>query len=59
MTGRTPMRLEAAGYMASNQQGYLADVRRTLEKVGLGNEFTYHGELDRAGKLAFLRTLDA
>src|SRR5204863_207634 len=27
-TGRAPMRLEAAGYMASNQAAYLGDVRR-------------------------------
>jgi glycosyltransferase involved in cell wall biosynthesis len=52
-----PMRLEAAGYMAAAQAPYLAQVRRTLANAGLDSEFTYHGELDRAGKLAFLQTL--
>jgi glycosyltransferase involved in cell wall biosynthesis len=58
MTTAAPMRFEAAGYMAPNHAGYLADVRRTLDQAGLAGEFTYRGELDRAGKLAFLRGLD-
>ena len=37
---------------------YLAQARRTLEDAGLGGEFHYDGELDRAGKLRFLRNLD-
>jgi glycosyltransferase involved in cell wall biosynthesis len=54
----TPMRLEAAGYMSGAQEPYLRQVRRRLENAGLGAEFTYHGAVDRDGKLAFLRTLD-
>jgi glycosyltransferase involved in cell wall biosynthesis len=57
-TGAAPMALEAAGYLAPAQQGYLDDVRRTLETAGLGGEFTYRGAVDRDAKLAFLRTLD-
>ena len=57
-TGRTPIRLEAAGYLARANQSYLDGVRRTLERVGLAHEFSYHGEVDRDGKLAFLRELD-
>jgi glycosyltransferase involved in cell wall biosynthesis len=53
-----PMRLEAAGYLAGAQAPYLEKVQRTLAGAGLGSEFTYHGAVDRAGKLAFLRTLD-
>jgi glycosyltransferase involved in cell wall biosynthesis len=53
-----PARLEAAGYLASTHRGSLDDVRRVLEAAGLGGEFRYHGELDRAGKLSFLRGLD-
>lgn len=53
-----PMRLEAAGYLARDGRPYLASVRRTLDEAGLGAEFTYHGEVDRNGKLAFLRGLD-
>ena len=52
------MRLEAAGHLASTNAAYLDDVRRTLDRAGLGGEFAYRGELDRPGKLAFLRDLD-
>ena len=53
-----PMRLDAAGYMAPAQAPYLDRVRQTLDAAGLGAEFTYHGAVDRAGKVAFLRNLD-
>jgi glycosyltransferase involved in cell wall biosynthesis len=53
-----PARLEAAGYLASTHVPYLDSVRTSLETAGLGREFTYHGELDRARKLAFLQQLD-
>ena len=57
-TGRAPIRLEAAGYLARAHRPYLASVRRTLERADLAHEFVYHGEVDREGKLAFLRGLD-
>ena len=57
-TGPAPIRFDAAGHLASNNTPYLNDVRRTLDRAGLGGEFVYRGELDRAGKLAFLRDLD-
>jgi glycosyltransferase involved in cell wall biosynthesis len=57
-TGQAPIRLEAAGHLASTHTAYLNDVRRTLDRAGLSGEFAYRGELDRAGKLAFLRDLD-
>jgi len=57
-TGHAPIRLEAAGYMARSSQEYLDRVRQTLEQAGLAGEFTYRGEIDRAGKLAFLAGLD-
>ena len=53
-----PMRLEAAGYMAPAQAGYLRQVRRRLERAGIEGEFTYHGQVDRDGKVAFLGSLD-
>jgi glycosyltransferase involved in cell wall biosynthesis len=56
--GGARIRLEAAGYMAPSQAGYLDDVRRMLDAAGLGGEFTYRGVVDRAGKLAFLQGLD-
>jgi glycosyltransferase involved in cell wall biosynthesis len=57
-TGDAPVRLEAAGYLAAAQKGYLAGVERSLERAGLARKFFYRGALDRAGKIDFLRTLD-
>jgi glycosyltransferase involved in cell wall biosynthesis len=57
-TSDAPARLEAAGYLAHAHAGYLEEVRRDLDAAGLGGEFTYHGAVDRDGKLAFLRSLD-
>lgn len=53
-----PMRLEAAGYIAPAQAPYLEEIRKGLADAGLAGEFTYHGSVDRDGKLAFLRSLD-
>lgn len=57
-TAATPMRLEVAGFLPRANQPYLDTARRTLEAAGCGQEFSYRGELDRAGKIAFLRQLD-
>jgi glycosyltransferase involved in cell wall biosynthesis len=57
-TGPVRARLEAAGYLAPSQEKYLADVRSSLNAAGFGQEFTYHGAIDRAAKVAFLRTLN-
>jgi glycosyltransferase involved in cell wall biosynthesis len=51
-------RLEVAGYMAADCKQYLADIQRRLKEPGLAGEFRYHGVLDRAEKIAFLRKLD-
>ena len=53
-----PARLEVAGYMAPDQRPYFEGARDVLVKAGLQNEMTYRGEIDRAGKRAFLRELD-
>jgi glycosyltransferase involved in cell wall biosynthesis len=61
LRGRMPAarcRLEAAGYLSPAHAPYLRQVRRVMHGAGLGGEFAYHGELDRPGKLAFLRALD-
>src|SRR5439155_14321149 len=52
-----PIRLEAAGYLSPAHARYLEEVRSDLQKARLDWEFTYHGALDREGKLAFLRSL--
>jgi glycosyltransferase involved in cell wall biosynthesis len=51
-------RFEVAGYMAPDCKPYLADIQRRLTDAGLANEFHYHGVLDRAEKISFLRKLD-
>jgi glycosyltransferase involved in cell wall biosynthesis len=59
--GRAPQataRLEAAGYMSTAQDAYLREVRGILDRAGLAREFAYRGAVDRAGKLAFLDSLD-
>jgi len=56
--GGAPARLAAAGYMAPEHRGYLERVEATLAGAGLAAEFRYHGTLDRAEKMAFLRSLD-
>jgi glycosyltransferase involved in cell wall biosynthesis len=57
-TAGAQVRLEAAGYLSRAHEPYLDEVRRRLDRAGLAGEFTYHGAVDRAGKLAFLRSLD-
>lgn len=57
-TGTAPAQLKAAGYHAPGLSPYLDEVRRTLAQAGLGHEFFDAGELDRQGKLDFLRRLD-
>jgi glycosyltransferase involved in cell wall biosynthesis len=52
-------RLEVAGYLAPEHREYLYGIRRRLEGWGLAGEFQYRGVLDRAGKLAFFRCVDA
>jgi glycosyltransferase involved in cell wall biosynthesis len=52
------VRLAAAGYIAPAHRAYLWDVQRNLERAGFGGEFSYEGTVDRAGKIAFLRSLD-
>ena len=51
-------RLEAAGYMAADCKPYLEKIQKHLKDAGLDGEFQYHGVIDRAEKIAFLRRLD-
>jgi glycosyltransferase involved in cell wall biosynthesis len=61
-TGSVPgarrITLDVAGYIARAQSSYLEGVKRQMASAGLADEFTYHGTVDRNGKLAFLQTLD-
>jgi glycosyltransferase involved in cell wall biosynthesis len=58
LPGDAKVRLEAAGYIGRAHASYLDGVTRAIASAGLAGEFTYHGAVDRDGKLAFLRTLD-
>jgi glycosyltransferase involved in cell wall biosynthesis len=51
-------RLEAAGWMGTEHRPYLTGIKAKLAERGLAHEFRYHGVVDRAGKIAFLQSLD-
>jgi glycosyltransferase involved in cell wall biosynthesis len=54
----TSSALEVAGYLAPEHRAYLHRVERLMKNAGLAHEFHYRGELDRAGKTEFLRSLN-
>ncbi|HEV8367400.1 MAG TPA: glycosyltransferase family 4 protein [Pyrinomonadaceae bacterium] len=54
----TEARLEVAGYLAPEHRRYLEAIVRELKECGLGEEFTYHGVLNREQKISFLQSLD-
>ncbi|HEV3485074.1 MAG TPA: glycosyltransferase family 4 protein, partial [Vicinamibacterales bacterium] len=53
-----PARVVAAGYLADEHQAYLDQIRGQMREWKLDAEFEYRGEVDRAGKIAFLQSLD-
>ncbi len=53
-----PFRVLAAGYLGPADQPYLKKISDQAEELGLGDRFTYLGELSRSDKLAFLQSLD-
>ena len=50
--------LHAAGYLGAGDRLYLDEIQHRVGRGPLAGRFTYHGELDRAGKIAFLQSLD-
>ncbi len=52
-----PVHLRAAGYLSPAKKAYLEEIQRRLSDAGLDADFTWAGELDRAGKIAFLHDL--
>lgn len=56
--GAAACRLRVAGYVSRRDRAYLAEIERRLATGGCAEHFEYVGEVDRAGKLAFLRSLD-
>jgi glycosyltransferase involved in cell wall biosynthesis len=53
-----PFVLHAAGYLGSGDRAYLQQLEARAAAGPLAGRFKYHGELDRAGKIAFLQSLD-
>ena len=51
-------RLRAAGYLGPADLPYLAAVTDELRRAGCGNDFEYVGEVARAQKIDFLRSID-
>ena len=51
-------RLRIAGWLGPNQRSYAEDLFEKLRAAGLSDAFEYVGEVDRRGKVEFLRSLD-
>ena len=51
-------RLIAAGWLGAEHASYLEGIRQKIERAGLGEDFDYLGEIDRAEKARFLGGLD-
>jgi glycosyltransferase involved in cell wall biosynthesis len=58
LPGLGTARLIAAGYLPPENKEYLDAARARLRDAGLEQEFEYRGEVDRNGKIAFLREVD-
>ncbi len=52
------IRLDAAGYLAPEDHGYLREINRRCQGSRLAGRFHYVGSPDRRGKIAFLRAAD-
>ncbi|WP_254510005.1 glycosyltransferase family 4 protein [Anatilimnocola floriformis] len=58
MPGTEQTKLKIAGWMGAQNRDYAGSIFQALNKQGLAGEFEYLGEVDRAGKLALLRSID-
>lgn len=56
--GHEELRLRVAGWLGAKDRAYFDGVRQELERRGLSHRFDYLGEVDLAGKIAFLRSID-
>ncbi len=56
-TGLPMCCLAVAGYLPPEHKSYLAGIQKKMKDWGLGQEFLYHGMLDREQKIKFLRDL--
>ncbi len=53
-----PFRVRAAGYLGERDRPYLDTIHKRTAAWQAPERFEYAGELDRAGKIAFLQSLD-
>jgi glycosyltransferase involved in cell wall biosynthesis len=58
MPGTENVQLKIAGWMGKQNRDYAHAIFQLLDKAGLANEYEYLGEVDRAGKLELLRSID-
>jgi len=58
MPGVGPTRLVVGGYLAPEHRAYFDGIAARMREWGLGDQFEYRGEMDRAAKIAFLQDLD-
>jgi glycosyltransferase involved in cell wall biosynthesis len=56
--GRGSLRLRVAGYLAPKDRAWFAGLVARLGERGLADRFEHVGEVDLAGKVGFLRSLD-
>ncbi len=56
--GEHNYRVKAAGYLAKEFEPYLQDILQKIESAGLKDKFEYIGEVDKAGKIAHLSSID-
>ena len=53
-----PWRLRVAGYLGDRDRAYWQSVREQVHEQGWHDRFEHVGEVDHAGKVAFLQSLD-
>jgi glycosyltransferase involved in cell wall biosynthesis len=58
MPGMEQLRVRAAGYLGSRDRAWFAALQRRIAAEGLSGSFEYLGEVDLAGKLALLDSVD-
>jgi glycosyltransferase involved in cell wall biosynthesis len=56
--GMEHVRLKIAGWLGGKNVPYAEEIFARLKAAGLAEAFEYVGEVDRRGKLAFLRSID-
>jgi glycosyltransferase involved in cell wall biosynthesis len=56
--GMPPYRLRVAGYLDRPDRAYLNEIQKLVTAWNMSNRFEYIGEVDHAGKIAFLESLD-